>query len=344
MPANEPSEPKAPLIWLNYNSMHIIELAKSSLKSIMELDYQNYEVIIVDNGSTDGSFQAITEYLAQSIPPRRNYNVIRNERNLGFTGGINSGYEKRDRSSRYVLPINNDAIMSSDSLRRLVHVMEINNRIGAAQGVVLRLTSDEIDSTGGIIDELFLLHRPDLEPLQHQDELAITYPEGTCPIYRISVIDAFNDRLFITEAVMSYLEDVFNGLMIWNLGYQCVLLPFVVAHHSRAAVTSRYRGAVKPSYYFHRNRIAILYLSNSKYKWMPCLFLELRLVFRRLRDAKEILRTFVDGLALGRHLRNKYGYRLDIYCAPLHKVSPVAFIFPEKLHNERNRFPRSCEK
>jgi GT2 family glycosyltransferase len=336
LPINDLSDPKVTLIWLNYNSMHVIELAKSSIKSIMELDYPNYETIIVDNGSTDGSFESITEYLDHSIHPKHICKIIRNERNLGFTAGINSGYAKKDKSSRYVLPINNDAIMLPASLRRLVRVMEINNDIGAAQGIVLRLASEEIDGTGGIIDELFLLHRPYLNALQYQDEIAVTYPEGTCPIYRISVIDSFNDRLFITEGMMFYLEDVFNGIMIWNLGYRCVLLPFVVAHHSRAAVISRYIASVKPSYYFHRNRIAILYLSNSKYKWITEPFFEFRLILRSLRAAKGMLQAVVDGFALGRYLRNKYGYKLDIYRAPLHKTSPLAFIFPEKLHNKRN--------
>ncbi|HRR53732.1 MAG TPA: glycosyltransferase [Candidatus Methanomethylicus sp.] len=161
--------------------MHFIELAKSSIKSIMELDYPNYETIIVDNGSTDGSFESITEYLDHSIHPRHICKIIRNDRNLGFTAGINSGYEKKDKSSRYVLPINNDAIMLPESLRQLIRVMEINNDIGAAQGIVLRLASDEIDCTGGIIDELFLLHLPDLNALKYQDEIAVTYPEGGLP-------------------------------------------------------------------------------------------------------------------------------------------------------------------
>ncbi|HPC28545.1 MAG TPA: hypothetical protein P5290_00120 [Candidatus Methanomethylicus sp.] len=110
----------------------------------------------------------------------------------------------------------------------------------------------------------------------------------------------------------------------------------MVAHHSRAAVTSRYIVSVKPSYYFHRNRIAILYLSNSKYKWITELFFEFRLILRSLSAAKGMLHAVVDGFALGMYLRNKYGYVLDIYRAPLHKTSPLAFIFPEKLHNKRN--------
>jgi glycosyltransferase involved in cell wall biosynthesis len=45
------------IIWLNYNSKPILDLAKRSLESVLTLDYPSYETIIVDNGSTDGSGQ-----------------------------------------------------------------------------------------------------------------------------------------------------------------------------------------------------------------------------------------------------------------------------------------------
>ncbi len=51
---------KASVIWLNYNSMRFINLALSSLKSVFDLDYKDFEVIIMDNIYTDGSFGAIS--------------------------------------------------------------------------------------------------------------------------------------------------------------------------------------------------------------------------------------------------------------------------------------------
>jgi len=53
--------PKVSIIWLNHNSMRIMSLVLQSLESIVNLDYpgDKFELIVVDNGSTDGSFETI---------------------------------------------------------------------------------------------------------------------------------------------------------------------------------------------------------------------------------------------------------------------------------------------
>jgi GT2 family glycosyltransferase len=50
---------KVNIIWLNYNSARFLSLALNSLKSLLDLNYDNYKIIIVDNPSSDGSFEAI---------------------------------------------------------------------------------------------------------------------------------------------------------------------------------------------------------------------------------------------------------------------------------------------
>jgi len=55
-------QPKVSIIWLNYNSARFLSLALNSLKSLFDLNYDNYEIIIVDNASSDGSFEAIKKF------------------------------------------------------------------------------------------------------------------------------------------------------------------------------------------------------------------------------------------------------------------------------------------
>jgi glycosyltransferase involved in cell wall biosynthesis len=50
--------PRVSVVWLNYNSVKSLGLVLGSLKSLFELDYDNHEIIVVDNASTDGSFEA----------------------------------------------------------------------------------------------------------------------------------------------------------------------------------------------------------------------------------------------------------------------------------------------
>jgi len=54
-----PNYPPVSILWLNYNSFPFINIVLESLQGIQNLDYPNYELIIVDNGSTDGSLKII---------------------------------------------------------------------------------------------------------------------------------------------------------------------------------------------------------------------------------------------------------------------------------------------
>ncbi|MGC9107697.1 MAG: glycosyltransferase [Infirmifilum sp.] len=60
--------------------MKFIELVFASLRSVFDLDYEDFEVIIVDNGSTDGSFEAIKSFV-NKVRPKCRVKIIQNDRN-----------------------------------------------------------------------------------------------------------------------------------------------------------------------------------------------------------------------------------------------------------------------
>jgi len=59
--------PPLSIIWVNYNSMGIMDIVLRSLKSILELEYPDYEVIVVDNASNDGSFEKIRDLVKRMV-------------------------------------------------------------------------------------------------------------------------------------------------------------------------------------------------------------------------------------------------------------------------------------
>jgi glycosyltransferase involved in cell wall biosynthesis len=65
--------PKISIIWLNYNSSRILPIVLKSLESIINLNYPSskFELIVVDNGSTDGSFEKLRSLLPEKVPLRR---------------------------------------------------------------------------------------------------------------------------------------------------------------------------------------------------------------------------------------------------------------------------------
>jgi glycosyltransferase involved in cell wall biosynthesis len=56
---------RASLIWLNYNSSGFIDIALRSIESALSLDFDDYEVIIIDNASSDGSFERIRRFVEE---------------------------------------------------------------------------------------------------------------------------------------------------------------------------------------------------------------------------------------------------------------------------------------
>jgi GT2 family glycosyltransferase len=202
--------PKISIIWLNHNSMKILPLVLQSLESIANLDYPSdrYELIVVDNGSTDGSFERVREFVEKKTSLRKK--MIRLSHNLGFTGGNNVGFMARDRESKYVLLLNNDAILLEHGLKTLVEYAEGFERLGGLQGVVLRYGTRVIDSAGDFLDELlrpYLLGSGYGYPWILRKPIYVTYVDGAVALYRVeSVLRCVGSKLFIDE-FFAYYDD-----------------------------------------------------------------------------------------------------------------------------------------
>jgi hypothetical protein len=320
--------PKVTLIWLNFNSMHIKPLIEESLAALAAINYPNRDIILVDNGSTDGSFELIEDFAASnSKAGQGQLRVVRNEQNLGFVGGMNSGFRARDKDSTYCALVNNDAVIRPDSVNLLVGEMEKDPRLGAVQGVVSNIDGTRVDSAGGIIDELlaprFLF---DGEPLKDFGPMDVSFVEGTFPIYRIEAIESFlKGNIFIQEGDFYYLEDILNGLMLWNRGYRCATFPFQVARHHRKATITKYASSIHMDYYLWRNRNALLAMTDSRYRGRVERALEKAVVFvykvqGKGDRASDISRGLAEGDVLGETLRAKYGFNIQLSKCPLVKL------------------------
>jgi len=230
--------PPVTILWLNYNSMRIIDVVKESLLSVLSLDYPDYEVIVIDNASTDGSYEVIRELAERAGGPRVRF--IRMGRNVGFTAANNEGFRARSRNSKYVVLVNNDAAPYPESLRELVELVEgdSDRRVGAAQGIITTWDGSKIDNMGFVIDELLFAypihrHRPPHTP---REPLYCTYASGAYSIYSVkAVLEATGREALFDDHMFAYFDDKVLGMRLWNTGYRVKAYPVISARHYGSA-------------------------------------------------------------------------------------------------------------
>lgn len=143
---SHPVEPKVFIIVLNWNGW---QDTLECLASLKELVYSNYEVVVVDNGSTDESKSRIRE----AYP---DITLLETGSNLGFAGGNNVGIRYAlDQGSEYLWLLNNDTIADPASLRTMISLMQENARIGFISPEIYYYDEPDMPTgTGGKITPL----------------------------------------------------------------------------------------------------------------------------------------------------------------------------------------------
>jgi GT2 family glycosyltransferase len=306
--------------------MHAVELSKKSLDALAALDYPNFELIVVDNCSTDGSGEIIEEYVKR-LSQKIKFKFIKTRANLGWTGGINAAYNARDSQSEYISLTQNDLVARCNYLTQIIPYMQSHRRVGVVQGIIAQYRDNSlIDSVGLMADEslnVVLVHNG--EPVSSfKKPTLVSYVEGAMPVYRVDALkQALGDdkTLFITSGFIYYLEDIFVSLMLWQKNFQSIVLPIVAGEHNRKTSSGRVFVSLRLAYFNLRNQFALLYMTNSQSK--IAFFLKnirkLVLSSRSLAQRKLILESLINGVRLGRQLKKKYG-TLNLYAAPLLKT------------------------
>ncbi len=115
------ANPRVIVVVLNWNGR---EDTLECLDSLSRVDYQEFTVLVVDNGSTDGSEEAIREAFPQ-------YPLLQTGANLGFAGGNNAGIRwALERGADHVVLLNNDTVVDPDFLGPLVEMADADPKVG----------------------------------------------------------------------------------------------------------------------------------------------------------------------------------------------------------------------
>jgi GT2 family glycosyltransferase len=208
-------------------------------------------VVCVDNGSTDGSVEAVRDRHPEA-------HLIENGRNLGFSGGCNAGIRwALDQGARWVVLVNNDAAIAPDAIKCFAAAAERHPRAGILAGKVLFANRP---------DRIWFAGQRFLAWLgysgRHRGEGRRDGPrysrEG--PTDRATgALMAVSRRLIeevglLDEDLFAYLEDVDWSLRAREAGFEVVFVPSAKAWHQVGASTE---GPAHNSYYGTRNMIVV---------------------------------------------------------------------------------------
>jgi GT2 family glycosyltransferase len=296
--------PYVVIIVLNWNRK---DDTLACLASLQQVTYPNFETVVVDNGSTDGSVPAIRARFAHQA-------VIETGENLGFVGGNNVGlHDARKRGADYALLLNNDVQVAPDFLSHLIEDIDADPSIGVVGPMIYYFDlPDTIWSAGGRIDwkrgGSFMIG---VDKRHHEGEYTtreVDFVSGCALLVRMSALERAGD---LDPRFFAYYEETEWCVRIRRAGY-CIL------HVPRAKIWHK----IKPNderaesplvhYYMTRNRLLFLKATDAGLRlWLHTLLAEyLRTLLSwtlrpKWRDKKPHRRMMIR--AIGDALQGQWG-------------------------------------
>lgn len=226
------SKPCVSVIVLNYNGLKN-NFLPNCIASLNNQTYENIQIIVVDNFSTDTSI----EYIKQTYP---HITLIQNQENVGFCRGNNIGYYHA--IGDYILFANNDTIFYNDTIANLIEGIQIRDDIGMISPKIIRPVKEEsdqvvLDSAGLMLKRDFMLRDRGFGEFDREEFNQPTYifaPCGAAAFYKRETLESIiEDGMVWDENFYAYYED---GDLAWRAhrnGWKCVYYPTAVIIHYR---------------------------------------------------------------------------------------------------------------
>ncbi|MBP5742533.1 MAG: glycosyltransferase family 2 protein [Paludibacteraceae bacterium] len=222
--------PKVSVIIINWNGSRFL---RTCINSILESDYENTEIIVIDNASEDDSVEIIKSYTDKV--------KLEENENIGYAAGANKGISMTN--GEYVLIANPDVVFTKSYIRKLVEFAEKNENCASLTGKLLKYDFenntklDIIDSTGIRLDHS--RHGYDIghnqpDNGQHETSRRVFATCGAASMYRRNALNAIkqgND--FFDSDFFAYKEDIDLGWRLNLCGLENWYVADAIAYHGR---------------------------------------------------------------------------------------------------------------
>ncbi len=208
---------KVTIIIPNYNGLAFME---PCMKALDNQNFKDFSVLVVDNGSTDGSVEWLKEH---GIP------AVFLKTNTGFSGAVNVGIKKA--ATPYVILLNNDTKADPDYVGELVRAIEASPKIFSVSSRMIQMYHpDLMDDAGDMYSVLGWAYQRGVgQPLERYNKpFRIFSACAGAAIYRRQV---FEEIGYFDEMHFAYLEDIDVGYRAKLYGYDNVYCPTARIFH-----------------------------------------------------------------------------------------------------------------
>jgi GT2 family glycosyltransferase len=233
------------VIVLNWNGKKYIE---QCLQSVLSQVYPDIEIIVVDNGSNDGSVEIIKEQF-------KNVRLIENVRNLGFGGGNNIGI--RHARGELIAVLNNDAMMDKACIQEMVKTIHQRQDYGACASKILFYDKKDFVDAAGIVvfADGLSIGRGRLEKEQlYDNEEEVFFASGCCALYKREMLeDIMVAGEYYDEDFFAYADDTDLGWRARLRGWKCIYSPRALVYHAHSASSGNYSSL--KAFLVERNRM-----------------------------------------------------------------------------------------
>lgn len=206
----------------------------------------DFNVVVIDNASTDGTIAEITNNQSSII---KKITIINNQENRGFAAAHNQGFAICE--APYVLVLNPDTELQPGYLAEVLRVIESDNKVGAVQGKLYRQLPE--GKKYGIIDSCGLkmkawgqivdIGQNSVDKGDFEAQAEVFGATGACALYRLEALKQVADKHGIfDERFGSYKEDVDLAWRLQRAGWKAVFAPRAVAWHGRGVGKGDKRG------------------------------------------------------------------------------------------------------
>lgn len=255
-------QPKVYIVLVNYNGY---KDTLECVKSLKRCVYQNYEIVVVENGSSDSCLIRQDAYLNE------NTILLFADTNLGFSAGNNIGisYARRNGAD-YILLLNNDTVVETGLVDELVAVAEANQSVAVVTSFINYYHDRSMSwYSGGRYSRLTgITSMHHIVETKISDYYTVSFSTGCLMLIRGSFVDLHGG---LDERFFMYSEDTEYGLRVQKAGLVVACVPKVLVYHKVNASVGK--NSILQQYYSLRNNLYIA----KEYSYFPTLAYIVRL-------------------------------------------------------------------